>query len=55
MGILNERVKKDSNSSPSFKLADWQEMNEELFLVIGKKYGPDKWKGKFNRLHQKHR
>ena len=53
--ILNERVKKDPNGSPSFKPSDWQEMNEELFLVIGEKYGPNKLKGKFNRLRQKHR
>ena len=53
--ILYERVKKDPNGTPIFKPSDWLEMDDELFLVTGERYGTDRLKGKYNRLRTKHR
>ena len=49
------RVKKHPNGTPSFKQVDWNEIDEELFSVIGQKYGADRLQGKYNRLRLKHR
>ncbi|KAJ6752836.1 hypothetical protein OIU74_027632 [Salix koriyanagi] len=55
LAILYERVKKHPNGTPSFKQVDWNEIDEELFSVIGQKYGADRLQGKYNRLRLKHR
>ena len=54
LSILYERVKKDPNSTPSFKATDWQDMDEEMYLATGERYGPMKLQGKYNRPRQKH-
>ena len=55
LSILYERVKKDPNGTPIFKPSDWIEMDDELFLVTGERYGTERLKGKYNRLRTKHR
>ncbi|KAK6937196.1 Myb/SANT-like domain [Dillenia turbinata] len=55
VAILYERVRKDPNATPSFKLVDRNKMDDELFLATGKKYGAEKRPGKYNRLRIKHR
>lgn len=51
--ILLEKMKQLGNIS--FKRAIWSEMDEELFAVMGERYGVDKLRGKFNRLRKKYR
>ncbi|XP_050234847.1 uncharacterized protein LOC126683061 [Mercurialis annua] len=53
--ILCEKVKKDPNGTPVFKSSDWQEIDDELFLVTGERYEMERLKGKYNRLRIKHR
>lgn len=53
--IIYERVKQDVNAAPTFKPSDWKDIDEELFLETGVRYGSDKVKGKYNRLRIKQR
>ncbi|GKC00480.1 hypothetical protein Tco_0986616 [Tanacetum coccineum] len=48
--ILLERVKRDPNGSPVFKVSDWADMSEQIFLKFAVRYGPKKVKGKYHRL-----
>ena len=52
--ILLERVKQDVNGTPSFKPSDWVQMDNELYLRIGVRYGKVKVKAKYHRLRLLH-
>ncbi|KAK4803587.1 hypothetical protein SAY86_003404 [Trapa natans] len=51
--ILLGKLKQSGNIS--FKRAIWSEMDNELFTVVGERYGVEKLRGKFNRLRKKYR
>lgn len=51
--ILLNKLKQLGNIS--FKRAMWSEMDDELFAVVGERYGVEKLRGKFNRLRKKYR
>ena len=48
--VLMERVKRDPNNSPVFKVSDWTDMSEQIFLKFAVRYGPEKVKGKYHQL-----
>ncbi|KAL6543350.1 hypothetical protein OROHE_010870 [Orobanche hederae] len=52
--ILAERVKRDPNGAPIFKGTDWLEMDENMFLKLGLRYGPEKLRGKYHRMRSVH-
>ncbi|KAL5723759.1 hypothetical protein ACHQM5_007115 [Ranunculus cassubicifolius] len=45
----------DINVAPTFKLSDWNDMDNELFVEVGVRYGANKLKRKYNRLQIKER
>ncbi|KAJ9134996.1 hypothetical protein P3X46_032222 [Hevea brasiliensis] len=49
-----KKLKRILMKHPVFKQSDWQEMDDELYLVTEEKYGIDKPKGKYNHLCVKH-
>ena len=53
--IVYKKVKWDPNGAPTFKPSNWHNMDEELFLVVGKRYRAERLKGKYQRLRIKHR
>ena len=53
--IVYEKVKRDPNGARTFKPSDWDNMDEELFLAVGKRYRVERLKGKYQRLRIKHR
>ncbi|PIA31877.1 hypothetical protein AQUCO_04700019v1 [Aquilegia coerulea] len=55
LSMLHEKVKRDPKGAPTFKTSDWNAMDNELYLSIGKRYGAERLKGKYNRLRSKHR
>ena len=55
MQIVYEKVKQDLNGAPTFKPSDWHNMDEDLFLPIGKRYRAERLKGKYQHLRIKHR
>lgn len=53
--LLSERVRKDPNGSLIFKGTKWTEMDDEIYVKFGLRYGEHKLKGKYHRLRSMHK
>ncbi|XAR71447.1 hypothetical protein NMG60_11028706 [Bertholletia excelsa] len=53
--IIYDRVKKKQLQGSTFKPAIWEDINNDLTMIIGENYGVDRLRGKFNRIRVQHR
>ena len=52
--VLYDRVKKRQLQGSTFKVTVWEDINNELAMIIGESYGVNRLKGKYNRLRTLH-
>ena len=46
--VLYDRVKKRQLQGSTFKVTVWEDINNELAMIIGESYGVNRLKGKYN-------
>ncbi|XP_038693795.1 uncharacterized protein LOC119991522 [Tripterygium wilfordii] len=55
VAIIYEKVKQGKLQTSTFKPDVWNDINQEMRIAVGKDYGVNKLKGKYNRLRLRHR